>query len=123
LFSLQESVSRHFVGETYSLRDSARIPSSKIAKPAGTEVSDAHDKAEVRQPIFREVLDFIGADRYMMGSTYLSLGGRDLYEQDHPFAFIRPSARGSSAPALGIRQAGGKDRIRSQVCMLRVRRN
>jgi hypothetical protein len=35
---------------------------------------------------FRDVLEFIGADRYLIGSTYLALGGRDLYEKDNPFA-------------------------------------
>lgn len=35
---------------------------------------------------FREVLEFIGADRYLIGSKYMVLGGRDLYENDNPHA-------------------------------------
>jgi hypothetical protein len=31
-------------------------------------------------------LEFIGADRYMIGSKYMTLGGRDLYENENPFA-------------------------------------
>jgi hypothetical protein len=31
-------------------------------------------------------LEFIGADRYMIGSNYMTLGGRDLYENENPFA-------------------------------------
>lgn len=64
-----------------------------MASAAVTRKANAGRKHEVfaldRKELdrfFREVLDFIGADRYMMGSTYLSLGGRDLYEEDNPFA-------------------------------------
>jgi hypothetical protein len=46
----------------------------------------AFDLGQLDQ-FFRQVLEFIGADRYLIGSTYMTLGGRDLYEKDNPFAF------------------------------------
>jgi hypothetical protein len=45
----------------------------------------AFDLSQLDQ-FFREVLEFIGADRYLIGSQYLVLGGRDLYEKENPFA-------------------------------------
>lgn len=45
----------------------------------------AFDLGQLDQ-FFREVLEFIGADRYLIGSRYMTLGGRDLYENENPFA-------------------------------------
>jgi len=58
---------------------------SRKSNPDSPHEVFAFDLGQLDQ-FFKEVLDFIGADRYLMGSQYMVLGGRDLYEKDNPFA-------------------------------------
>jgi hypothetical protein len=72
------------VGATFTPTLESAVVSRKANAHQPHEVF-AFDLRQLDQ-FFRQVLEFIGADRYLLGSKFMVLGGRDLYEADNPFA-------------------------------------
>jgi hypothetical protein len=75
------------VGATFTPTLESAVVSRKANAHQPHEVF-AFDLRQLDQ-FFRQVLEFIGADRYLLGSKFMVLGGRDLYEADNP----SPSSR------------------------------